>query len=59
MTPAEEGPAPMSRTTHIAEIEDPITGEITVLQAPTAEELDELLEQHTADPSSPADRPVT
>ncbi len=49
----------MSRTTHIAEIEDPITGEITVLQAPTAEELDELLEQHTADPSSPADRPVT
>ncbi len=42
-----------SRTTHIAEIEDPITGELTVLEAPTAAELDELIEAHTADPSVP------
>jgi hypothetical protein len=45
--------APAARTTHIAEIEDPVTGEITVLEAATAAELDELIEAHTADPTTP------
>lgn len=42
---------PPVRTTHIAEIEDPITGELTVLEASTAVELDELVEAYAADPS--------
>ncbi len=41
------------RTTHIAEIEDPTTGEVTRLEAPTAAELDELIEAATADPNTP------
>lgn len=54
MTSTQEGPHPMARTTHIAEIEDPVTGELTVLEAPTAEELDDLLEAHTGDPTTPS-----
>ena len=48
-------PRPPAKTVHIAEIEDPITGEVVVLVAPTATELDELIEAHTADPNTPAD----
>ena len=48
-------PRPPSKTVHIAEIEDPTTGEVVVLEAPTAAELDELIEAHTADPNTPAD----
>lgn len=52
MTHHQAPPPPSPRTTHIAEIEDPITGETTRLEAPTAEELDQLIEVHTADPNS-------
>mgnify|MGYP001474879541 CR=1 FL=1 len=44
-------PRPPVRTTHIAEIEDPVTGELTVLEAATAVELDELIEAFASYPS--------
>lgn len=55
MTHHQAPPPPGPRTTHIAEIEDPVTGEIARLEAPNAEELDELLEAHTADPNTAAE----
>lgn len=49
----------MGTRTYIAEIEDPITGETTVLEADTPEALDTLVEEHLslmapADQENPA-----
>ncbi len=38
----------MNDTTHIAEITDPVSGEVTVLEADTEQQLDELIDDHFA-----------
>lgn len=48
-TPAENPGT--TRTTYVAEIQDPVTQETTVLQAATEEELDLLIDQ-LLDPTS-------
>ena len=47
-----ERQAPMTRTTYVAEIQDPVNGEVTVLEAATPEELDALVEEVAADPTA-------
>lgn len=42
----------MARRTYIEEVEDPITGEVTLLEADTLEQLDTLAAELTADPFS-------
>jgi hypothetical protein len=42
----------MNRRTYIAEIQDPVTDEVTVLEADTPEHLEALIEEHTADPTA-------
>ena len=42
----------MTRTTYVAEIQDPVNGEVTVLEAATPEELDALVEEVAADPTA-------
>ena len=44
-----------TRTIYIAGIQDPVIGEVTVLEASTAEELDALIGEFTADPRQPAE----
>ena len=41
----------MTRTTYIEEIQDPVTGEVTVLEAYTPEQLDALVDELLAEPS--------
>lgn len=45
----------MPRRTFIEEIQDPVTGETIVLEAPTEEELDELVTQRFPETPGPAD----
>ena len=46
------GPPTTTRTTYVAEIQDPITQEITVLEAESPEALELLVDMYTADPET-------
>ena len=52
MTSHSERQTPTTRTTYIAEIQDPVTGEVTDLETDTGEQLDALIDEFTADPTA-------